>query len=69
MEKKTFQIPTISCGHCTMTIENELKEVEGVSQVESSIADKSVTVAWQAPATLEKIVATLKEINYPAANA
>ena len=52
-----------------MTIENELKEVEGVSQVESSIADKSVTVAWQAPATLEKIVATLKEINYPAANA
>lgn len=69
MEKRIFQIPAISCGHCTRTIENELKELEGISQVESNIAEKSVTVAWQAPATLEKIVATLKEINYPAADA
>ncbi|MEJ2041540.1 MAG: heavy-metal-associated domain-containing protein [Desulfosarcinaceae bacterium] len=57
-----------SCGHCTMTIENELKEMEGVDQVEGSIADKSVTVTWHTPATLDKIVATLKEINYPPNN-
>ncbi len=67
MEEQTFNIPTISCGHCTMTIENELKEMEGIAEVKSNVAEKSVTVQWQAPATLDKIVATLQEINYPAA--
>ena len=67
MEKQTFQIPKISCGHCTRTIENELKELAGVSSVEGSVADKTVTVAYQSPATKEKILATLEEINYPAA--
>ena len=68
MEKHTFHIPNISCGHCTKAIENELKDLEGVSKIESSITDKTVTVQWQAPATLGKIKDTLKEINYPAAS-
>ena len=67
MEKHTFSIPNISCGHCTMTIENELKEIDGIADVQSDIAEKTVTVQWQAPVTMEKIRATLKEINYPAA--
>jgi len=67
MEKQTFSIPNISCGHCTMTIENELKEMDGITDVQSNIAEKTVTVQWQAPVTQEKIRAALKEINYPAA--
>ena len=66
MEKQTFEIPNISCGHCTSAIENELSELEGVSNVKGSIADKTVTVEWDTPASHEKIVETLKEINYPA---
>ena len=67
MEKHTFSIPNISCGHCTMTIENELKEIDGIVDVKSSVGDKTVTVEWQSPVTMEKIMAVLKEINYPAA--
>ena len=67
MEENIFQIPNISCGHCTMTIENELKEIEGVNHVKGNIQGKSVSVKWEAPATAEKILETLKEINYPAA--
>jgi copper chaperone len=67
MEKQTFHIPKISCGHCTRTIENELKEIEGVSGVESNIAEKSITVQFNPPVTKAKIEATLQEINYPAA--
>ena len=67
MEKHTFSIPNISCGHCTMTIENELKEIDGIVDVKSSVDDKTVTVEWQSPVTMEKIMAVLKEINYPAA--
>jgi copper chaperone len=50
-----------------MTIENELKEIDGITDVQGNIAEKTVTVHWQAPVTIEKIRATLKEINYPAA--
>ena len=68
METKTLSIPNISCGHCVMSIKKELSEMEGVSKVEGDPASKSVTLEWDAPATLEKIKGTLKEINYPAAD-
>ena len=67
METKTFSIPNISCGHCVMSIKKELSEMEGVATVEGDPASKSVTLEWDARATLERIKDTLKEINYPAA--
>lgn len=67
MEKQTFSIPNISCGHCVMTIKNELGELSGVSRVDGDPENKSITVEWDQPATADKIKATLNEINYPAA--
>ncbi len=67
MSTLKFHIPRISCGHCTRTIENELKEIAGIQKVESDILAKNVTVEFQAPASEDQIRATLKEINYPAA--
>jgi copper chaperone len=67
MESNTFHIPNISCGHCTMTIENELREMDGITDVQGNIADKTVTVKWRASITVDQIRATLMEINYPAA--
>ncbi len=51
-----------------VAIENELTEMDGVSGMEGNPEDKSITVEWDAPATLEKITEKLKEINYPAAS-
>jgi copper chaperone CopZ len=68
METRSFLIPNISCGHCVMTIKNELDELDGVSRVDGNAQKKEVTVEWEAPATLEKIRSTLKEINYPVAD-
>lgn len=67
MAKETLSIPNISCGHCVMAIKNELTEMEGVKSVEGSPETKTVDIEWDAPATLEKIKTTLKEINYPPA--
>ncbi|MGW8222550.1 MAG: heavy-metal-associated domain-containing protein [Syntrophobacteria bacterium] len=67
METKTLSIPNISCGHCVMSIKKELSEMEGVATVEGDPSSKSVTLEWDASATLERIKDTLKEINYPAA--
>jgi copper chaperone CopZ len=66
MESHTFSIPNISCGHCTTAIENELKELEGISEVRGDIDAKTVTVVWRSPMNRETILSTLKEINYPA---
>ncbi len=69
METRTFTIPNITCHHCTRTIQNELSEISGISAVKADDpATKRVTVTWQAPASLEQILATLREINYPAAD-
>jgi copper chaperone CopZ len=67
MEKHTFNIPNISCGHCTAAIESELKAIDGIADVQGDIAEKTVTVRWDAPVTLDRILNILKEINYPAA--
>jgi len=66
MEKKSFIILAISCGHCVMSIKNELSELAGVKKVEGDPQSKSITVEWELPATLDQILNTLKQINYPA---
>ena len=66
MENRTFSIPNISCGHCVMAIKNELSELNGVTKIEGNPEKKEITVDWDSPADLEKIKATLKEINYSA---
>jgi len=67
METIKLSIPNISCGHCVMTIQRELGEIEGISLVEGDPAAKEITIEWDKPATLEEIKSTLAEINYPAA--
>jgi len=66
MEKETLTVPNISCGHCVATIESELGEMEGVTSVKGDAATKTITVQWNAPASIERIRATLTDINYPA---
>jgi copper ion binding protein len=66
MTKKTFKVPNISCGHCTHTIETELGELSGITNVKAEVASKQVTVEWEEPATWDNIRALLEEINYPA---
>ncbi len=67
MEKQVFTVPNISCGHCVMTIKNELSEMNGIVSVEGDPVSKQVTVTWNAPATRNAIIALLQDINYPAA--
>jgi copper chaperone CopZ len=65
--KTTFSIPNITCGHCVKSIKNELIELEGVKMVQGDPETKRINVEWEAPITEDKIRASLKEINYPAA--
>jgi copper chaperone CopZ len=66
MEKQTFTISNISCGHCVATIQNELQELGGVTNVEGNPQSKTITVAWDSPASVSQIKSKLAEIGYPA---
>lgn len=67
MSTVTFNVPSISCGHCVQTIRTEVSEIEGVMRVEPSAETRQVEVEFEPPATEESIVALLTEINYPPA--
>ena len=64
MTTKTFTVPNISCNHCTHTVESELSDLAGVQSVAADVETRQVTVAWDEPASWQKIEALLKEINY-----
>lgn len=63
----TYNVPSISCGHCVHTIQSELSEIQGVVRVVASRESKEVKVEFGPPATEAAIVARLTEINYPPA--
>lgn len=66
MTTVTYTIPSISCGHCTHTIETELSELQGVQSVKADAATNKVVITFDAPADEAKIKALLAGINYPA---
>jgi len=68
MTTKTVRVPSISCGHCTMTIEREVGELGGVQSVKAEQETKNVTVAWDPEATDWVVIANhMAEINFPPA--
>lgn len=64
METKTFKVPNIGCNGCVNAIKGELNDIEGVQSVEGVVETKMVTVQYGDPASWEKIVSALKEIDY-----
>jgi copper chaperone len=67
MTTKTYTVPAISCGHCTATIERELKFVDGLESVKAELESKQVIVQVQGDVVLAEVEKMLEEIGYPAA--
>lgn len=65
MERQTFTVSKISCGHCVAAVRKELIQMDGVVRVDGEAKDKSVSVEWEAPATQHRIEEKLAEIGYP----
>lgn len=68
MSQKTVSVPNISCGHCVMTIERELSELEGVASVKADQEARTVAVEWnEGEIDWGRVAALLDEIGFPAA--
>jgi copper chaperone len=69
MSSKTIRVPNISCGHCVMTIEREVGELDGVISVKANESTRQVTVDWNdSDTSWDAIEDLLVEINYPPAS-
>ena len=66
--KKTLSIPTISCGHCLMSIQRELGFVDGVDYIDGNVDAKTVLVEYSNEAALDQARAVLAEAGYAPAN-
>jgi copper ion binding protein len=61
-----LSVPGINCGHCEMTIKEEVGALAGVNRVEPSNQTKSVVIDYDsATVTPEQIKAALAEAGYP----
>jgi copper chaperone CopZ/quercetin dioxygenase-like cupin family protein len=66
LETLTYTIPAVSCGGCKQTIEEKVRELEGVAAVRVEVDSKTAVVSYEPPATEKEIELLLERIGYPA---
>jgi copper chaperone len=57
-----FNVPDMSCGHCTSTIEKAIKAADASAQVDCDISTRTVSVSGIL--SQENLTALLKEVGY-----
>ncbi len=63
-----LNVPTVSCNHCKMAIENAVGALGGVEEVAVDVAEKTVSVEFDTDAiSLESIEETVVEEGYAVA--
>lgn len=65
-ETVTYSVPGIHCGHCGMSIREEVSEVEGVEEVVVDVEGKVVTIRGSELSD-EKLRTAIQEAGYEAA--
>ena len=68
MQQAIFFSANIRCGHCAMTIEQQLKkQLSGIESVQVNVPQRRIHVCWQNKSlTPESILASLSKQGYPA---
>ncbi len=63
--RRTYSVPSISCGHCKAAIESEVGALPGVESVEVDIAARTVRV--EGHASDESVRAAIDEAGHDVA--
>jgi copper chaperone len=67
VESKTYTVTGMTCGHCEMSVREEVAEVSGVSGVEVSHATGQLVVTGEGVAD-EAVKAAVEEAGYSVAS-
>lgn len=66
MTKNEFQVTGMTCGHCEMSVREEVSEVPGVEDVQVSAQNGTLVVTGSAPIDETRILAAVAEAGYSA---
>lgn len=66
MTKNEFQVTGMTCGHCEMSVREEVSEVPGVEDVQVSAQNGTLVVTGSAPIDETRILAAVAEVGYSA---
>ncbi|HEX9847425.1 MAG TPA: copper ion binding protein [Acidimicrobiia bacterium] len=65
MTQTTLQVPEVHCDHCKTSLEGAVGALSGVANVEVSVPDATLEVAFDdASVSLETIKQTIEEQGY-----
>ena len=64
MTETTLSVPEIHCDHCKMSIEGAVTALDGVASAEVSVAQATVSVGFDTPASIEGIIGAIVEQGY-----
>ncbi|WP_047986556.1 copper chaperone CopZ [Ornithinibacillus californiensis] len=68
MQTLTLDVRGMTCGHCKMSVEGALTELEGVSNVEVDLATGNVTVSYdESKVTLAQLQEAVEDQGYDVA--
>ncbi len=56
-----YQVQGMTCSGCKRTVENLLKTVEGVTEVEANTAQGTVSVTSERPVSLQELKKALED--------
>lgn len=66
MTKNEFQVTGMTCGHCEMSVREEVSKVPGVEDVQVSAQNGTLVVTGSAPIDETRILAAVAEAGYSA---
>lgn len=69
MTTATYTVTGMTCGHCVMSVTEEVGEVAGVTDVDVDLGSGRMVVTSEAPVAAEQIRAAVEEAGYQAASA
>lgn len=67
MNSVRYSVPNMSCNHCVLRIQKALQTLDGVQTADVDLATKTVTIAFDPPASETLLKEILVEIGYPPA--
>lgn len=62
--KKQIRINGMTCGHCVKHVEEALKEITGVSNVQVSLQEKNAVVEVTDAVSDQKLKEAVEEVGY-----
>lgn len=64
MSESTYTVAGMTCGHCVAAVNEEVGQIDGVTDVDVDLASGRLTVVSESPLDHESVRAAVEEAGY-----